>query len=176
VASEFVEALLGRSGLIRFTSEEVAALNVLPVEEVGRLLIERFRTPRSTYEDSRALHLLLRLERFDRVGFLIDVFDNPPEPAEEWQVGLAVDLGEFDDPRALSKLIEIVRDHPSGGVRCLAMENLPRLAIALKSDAPLPVLDQVAEHAGDDGLGFTVRDCARWAARKIREGLTTETD
>jgi len=51
------------------------------------------------------------------------------------------------------------------------------LAIALQSDAPLPVLDDVAEQGvGEDGLGFTVRDCARWGAKTIREGLAAKPD
>jgi hypothetical protein len=177
VVSEFVEALLTRSSGSQLTPDELAQLNAGPTADIVPLLIDRFRVPRLKDQDSRALYLLLQLDHFDRVGFLIDVFDHPPEPAEDWQVGLALDLGEFNDPRALAKLIEIVRDHPSGGVRCFAMENLPRVAIALQSDAPLPVLDDVAEQGvGEDGLGFTVRDCARWAAKTIREGLAAKPD
>jgi hypothetical protein len=55
------------------------------------------------------------------------------------------------------------------------MEDPPRLAVALRSNAPLPVPDDIAEHGVDeDGLGFTVRECARWAAQTIREGLSTK--
>ncbi len=174
---DFVETLLAQRIITQLTPDDLARLNALPTADVVALLLERFRAPRFKDQDSRALYLLLQLKHFDRVGFLIDVFDHPPEPVEDWQVGLALDLGEFDDPRALAKLIEIVRDHPSGGVRCFAMENLPRLAIALDSGEPLAVLDDVAEQGvGEDGLGFTVRDCARWAARTIRNGLATKTN
>ena len=146
------------------TDREVGVLNSLPVDEATSLLVDL------VYQnlDDRALKALLEIERFDRVAFLIELFDAPPFAS--WAAGLCQDLADFPDRRIVKKLGEIIRTHPDPDVRACSMESLVAVLHWLRDDSARAVLQWSAQHEeGADYEGRPLKEIALWALERVSD-------
>jgi hypothetical protein len=157
-----------RARIVQPTSEEIDALNALRAAAVVPILLAVLRAPEQPDQDSRAYKALLSLEQFDRAAFLLDLFDSPPTP--EWKAAICQDMGDYPDPRILARLTAIAQDDPDPDVRAFALESLVDVAVRLGTDAPLKVLEELAENATGEGYeGRPIRRIAQWAIEQLRE-------
>jgi len=148
---------------VEISAQEADFLNSLPTSHVASILKDIFHSTTDLVVESRSFDALLKLRDFDRVGFLIDLYDMS---SIDWRCACCRHLVEFPDKRAVSKLASIVQNDPDPDVRYSAAE-------ALAESGDLAVIDALKyakeNDQGMDYEGFPIKNIAERAIQKIRD-------
>lgn len=111
--------------------------------------------------NSRAMDALLKLNDFDKVGYLINLFDERPE----WAFALCEDFTRFPEPRAIQKLCDIVTHYADPDVRFNATVSLAEIG----DETAIAVLEHVILHdKGEHWEGLPIADMAKKAMERIQ--------
>jgi HEAT repeat protein len=159
--SRLVSLVHGDLKAVEISDDQEEALNALPVDLVGPLLKEEFDRAGDPSARSRLFDAMLRLNGFDRVRFLLELY----ETNERWRMPCCEALGQFPDRRAVDKLCSILLTETDPDLRYVAAESLAIVG----DDTALEALDHAAAHdRGEDYEGFPVSEMAADAASQVR--------
>lgn len=143
------------------TESESALFNSLPQSAISSALKEVFYAATDKTIQSRAFDAILKLNSYDPVEFLIEVFDLC---SFEWKDASCKRLASQKDSRAILKLCDILMNDDNPDIRYNAAESLGEVG------------DMIAlgylEHArtndtGTDYEGFPISDVAEDSINKI---------
>lgn len=148
---------------VEITNGEAILFNSLPTEDVVSTLKTMIHTETNTTITSRALDALLKVNNFDKVEFLINLYDQYPL---KWNFTCCKELSKFQDKRAVKKLCDIALNDPDPSVRYVAIESLS----VVGDETVIPMLEHVkAYDIGEDYEGFKITEIAAQAIKKIQK-------
>jgi len=142
-------------------------LNSLPAEKVVPALIKLFEAESDELARSRTVDALMKIDNLDKVAFLVERLDTMADL--DWRYGIAMRLGDFPDPRAVEKLVEILRHDPNPDMRFVSAESLGQIGDASAIEA----LEHAAAHDfATDYEGVPVSRAAALALETIHARLS----
>lgn len=148
------------------SSQDIDLLNSLPISEVVPLLRDIFDKEHNARMRGRAFYAILTIQGFDRVQFLLDLFDRS---SVDWQIACCQELARFPDPRAIAKLCCILLEAADPDLRYTAAESLAAIGDA----TALPALDFAQQHdTGTDYEGFPVAEMAGEALQQTQRRIS----
>jgi HEAT repeat protein len=158
---EVTSIAINNPSLVEITESDAEFFNSLPVSEVAPTLLEIFKTTTDPSVESRAFDALLKLKQFDKVQFLIDLFN---KSSVDWRIACCRGLSRFQDPRAIVKLCDALLYDNDPDVRYVAAESLAIIG----DHTAIAALEYAKAHdTGKDYEGFRVADMARQALEQI---------
>ncbi|MBB6100037.1 HEAT repeat protein [Deinobacterium chartae] len=134
-----------------------------PQDDVIRALEHIFVESKESFEKSRVLDALSRLPGYDFVAFLVNQFDSANS---RWQEAICRELGELKDQRAISKLTEVMLNHPEPDLRFIAVEQIEKIG---NTEVISGLQNVVDNDTGEDFEGFPISDRANQAIESIRQ-------
>ncbi|MEZ4659746.1 MAG: HEAT repeat domain-containing protein [Caldilineaceae bacterium] len=144
------------------TNEEEQLFNSYPLKEtvpVLQGLIDEARYGEAV--SSRAFDALLKLEKFDQVAFMIDLYNTRPET---WKWTVAERLSDFDESRSKEFLCKIATSDEDADARYRAVYSLYLIG-GIES---IPVLEHICSHDnGTDYEGNKIAVLAEKALERI---------
>lgn len=140
------------------STSEAEFFNSLPMNDVQRTLSQLMYESKDSMIRSRAFDGLMKLNEFDKVGFLINLFDTHEI---DWGNACCDRLLNFkEDPRAVMKLCSIALQSKDPDIRYHALESL----LIIKEKSILPTLYLVFENDnGSDYEGNSIKELAKKA-------------
>ena len=158
-----VDKIIYKDSLDTELSEsDISLLNSFPAEEVVLALRVLFDKIHDDVVKSRSFHAILSIQKFDKVKFLIDIFE---ESSIDWQIAYCRALAQFHDSRAITKLCRVLLENTNADTRYVAAESLSEIGDSTATAA----LEYAQENdTGEDYEGFLVADMARQALLKIK--------
>lgn len=158
---EVTSIAINNPSLVEITKSDAEFFNSLPVSEVAPALLEIFENTTNSTTRSRVFDALLKLEGFDKVQFLIELFDRS---SDGWPAACCRHLSEFRDRRAIAKLCDVLLHDSDPDVRYVAAESLAIIG----DHTAIEALERATAHdTGKDYEGFRVADMARQALEQI---------
>lgn len=146
---------------VEITEGEALLFNSFPINDVVPVLKNLVNEQTDATLSSRAFDALLKLNEFDKVLYLINLFD---ESSVDWQLVCCRHLSRFKDKRAVIKLCDIAMNATDPDVRYTAVESLGRIG----DKSTIPVLEHVKMHdIGEDYEGFRIADMAGHSIDRI---------
>jgi hypothetical protein len=148
------------------TEREEDLFNALPTAEVVSALQKLVYEGVNSTIRSRALDGLLKINDFDKVSFLINLFDENPK----WRTTCCKRLMDFPDKRAIIKLCEVIIQDNDPTVRFAAAEALGEIG----DESAIAFLEHV--NAADTGVNweeFPVAQAANEAIKIIQMRMRT---
>ena len=144
------------------TLEEEQLLNSYPAHTVVPVLQKLVEESPDVAITSRAFDALLKLTKFDRVAYLIDLYDNNPE---KWRWIVPERLSEFDEPKAVKKLCVMAMTDSDADARYLAVYSL----YLMGKIETVSTLEYISKHDdGEDYEGNKIAEIAQKAIHKIK--------
>jgi HEAT repeat protein len=149
--------------------QDIDTLNALPVDNVVCVLRDIFDEEGDlTVVKSRAYRAILGMRDFDKVQFLLDMFERS---STDWQIAYCRDLARFSDSRAIAKLCVILLEESEPDIRYAAAESLAEVG----DSTTLEALKYAQQHdIGTDYEGFRVADMASEALQKIQSRISKQ--
>ena len=114
----------------------------------------------------RAFYAILTIQGFDRVQFLLDLFEGS---SIDWQIAYYEELSRFHDSRAIAKLCNILLEDSDPDMRYTAAESLAEIG---DSTAIAALEYAQANDSGTDYEGFPIADMAGEALQRIRSRIS----
>lgn len=146
---------------VEITPSAAELFNSFPASEVAEALLDIFETVTDSTIKSRTFDALLKLKEFDKVQFLIDLFDST---SDGWRLACCEELARFQDPRSIAKLCDILLHDSEPDARYVAAEGLAKIG----DHTAIEALEHArAYDTGKDYEGFRVADMARQALEQI---------
>ena len=146
-------------------------MNNCPALETSDLLMQYFNSSSNPYLQCRALYGLMRLESFDRVGYICSMLNT--NIYSSWRIALCEDLTMLSDDRVIPTLCAVLLGDNDSDVRFIASRLLGNIG----DISAIHALGYAADHdIGSDYEGRPIADEARKAIEQIRARLGQHRD
>jgi HEAT repeat protein len=163
-----MQVIYKKSPIIDLSKQEIDLLNSLPADRLVSVLQDIFAKESNATIRGRAFFAILAIQAFDRVQFLLDLFEGS---SIEWQIAYCEELSRFHDPRAIAKLCSILLEDSDPDMRYTAAESLAKIGDA----RAIRALEYARDNdTGNDYEGFPIADMASEALQKIRSRINHE--
>jgi len=144
---------------------DVELIRSLPVNVVIPILQDVFEHETDPTIQARAYRQILSYRDFDKVGFVLDMFD---KSTAGWQVAYCESLSHYKDSRAISKLSKVLLENTDPDVRFSAAEALEEIGDSTSVEA---LEYAIQNDQGVDYGGFSVSKMAHEALLKVRRRI-----
>jgi HEAT repeat protein len=163
LVKEVTSIIINNRSPVEIFEYESELFNSLPANEVVPALLEVMNTTTDLSIESRAFDALLKIQDFDKVGFLIGLFNKSDV---DWRIACGRNLSRFQDSRAVAKLCDVLLHDSDADIRYVAAESLAKIGDHTAIEA---LIYAIANDTGKDYEGFRVSDMANQALQQIRE-------
>jgi HEAT repeat protein len=168
VKNATMQIIYKKSSVMDLSKQEIDLLNSFPVDKVVPTLREIFEKEDNATVRGRAFYAILTIQGFDRVQFLLDLFEGS---STDWQIAYCRELSRFHDSLAIAKLCNILLEDADPDMRYVAAESLAEIG----DSTAIAALEHAQEHdTGTDYEGFPIADIAGEALQKIRSRISHE--
>lgn len=161
-----IEKMVKNSNAAYLTQIEISQIRYLDAPSTSAVLLDILRDSKNASHTSRAFHALMILENFDQLEFLIGFYDESSDSG--WKAACLRSLPNFNHPKAIAKLCDVLVNSDDLDLRFIAAEALEMIASPLS----LYALEYAREN--DTGLNFNDESIAFMASKAIKKNLAQQ--